>query len=150
MKLKSNAFQQNGDIPSKYTCEGEDINPPLSISDVSAETKSLVLIMDDPDSPGAPWLHWTLFNIDPKTTEIPENGIPEGAMEGTTSFAQTGYGGPCPKMGPKVHRYYFKLYALDKSLDIRFGATRADIENAMERHIIAQAELMGIYSLQKK
>jgi len=144
MKISSPAFGQNGTIPKKYTCDGENVNPPLSISQVPPSTQSLVLIMDDPDAPGRTFVHWTLWNIDPKITEIPENEVPEGARQGLTDFGTSGYGGPCPPSG--IHRYFFKLYALDSKLELPSNAKKADLEQAMKGHILAQAELIGLYS----
>lgn len=143
MKLSSSAFDNNQMIPKKYTCDGDDINPPLLISDVPQNAKSLVLIIDDPDAPQATWVHWTVFNISPKTVQIPENNVPPEAREGTTSFGKPGYGGPCPPSG--IHHYYFKLYALDSSLNLDSSAKKEDIENAIQGHIIEQAELIGLY-----
>lgn len=144
MNLSSPAFQNNGKIPVKYTCDGENINPPLIISDIPNKTKSLVLIVDDPDAPMGTWLHWTVFNIDPKTKEISENSIPSGALEGITDFGSIGYGGPCPPSG--THRYFFKLYALDIKLDLSSGVSKEEIEKAIEGHILDKAELIGLYS----
>jgi len=143
MKITSSEFENGQMIPSKYTCDGENINPPLVISDVLSEAQSLVLIMDDPDAPMGTWVHWTLFNIDPKTAEIAEAKYPSGAIQGKTSGANR-YGGPCPPSG--IHRYFFKLYALDTKLDLTAEADKSQIEQAMQNHIIAQAELMGRYS----
>ena len=139
MNLYSLAFGNNGFIPAKYTCDGENINPPLSISDVSQKARSLVLIMDDPDAPSGTWVHWTVWNIDPKTIEI----VPQNAIEGTTSFGKPGYGGPCPPSG--THRYFFKLYALDNTLQLSASSTKEDLEKAMEGHIIGQTDLVGLY-----
>jgi len=143
MKISSPAFQHNQSIPSKYTCDGANINPPLTISDVPKDGKSLVLIHDDPDAPVGLWIHWLLWNIDPKTTEIPENSIPNGAVEGTTSWKHTGYGGPCPPDGQ--HRYFFKLYALDTMLDLPASTEKDELETAMKDSVLAKAELIGLY-----
>lgn len=143
MEIKSPAFANNENIPAKYTCDGDDINPPLQFSDVPGNAKSLVLISDDPDAPTGTWVHWTIWNIDPATTEITENSIPAGAIEGTTSFGEIGYGGPCPPSG--VHRYYFKLYALDTKLELPPTSKKEDIKKAMTRHVLASAELIGLY-----
>src|SRR3989304_9638033 len=116
MKIQSPSFENNQSIPSKFTCDGENINPPLEFLDIPENTKSLVLIMDDPDAPMGLWVHWTVWNIDPATSGIPENQKFEGAMEGMTSSGKTGYGGPCPP--DKEHRYFFKLYALDTTLSL--------------------------------
>ena len=143
MKITSPAFENNQNIPAGYTCDGKNVNPPLQITDVPAGAKSLALIMDDPDSPTGTWDHWIVFNIPPHVTQIPEDSEPEG-VQGRTSFQELGYGGPCPGSGE--HRYFFKLYALDRQLDLKEGATKAEVERAMEGHILEQAELMGQYS----
>ena len=159
MKISSPAFEANQTIPSKYTCDGENINPPLQIADVPANTKSLVLISDDPDAPMGTWAHWIVWNITPHTKEIQENTIPKlapwdpaspatpiPAIEGVTSFGKFGYGGPCPPSG--THRYFFKLYALDSILDLPTSAKAADIEKAMKGHILDKTELIGLYKRQ--
>jgi len=143
MKISSAAFENNSFIPSKYTCEGQEINPPLEFRDVPEDTKSLVLIVDDPDAPMKTWVHWTIWNIDAKTTQILQNSCPKGAVEGITSFGRTGYGGPCPPSG--THRYFFKLFALDKMLDLSPNSYARDIESTIEGHIIRKAELIGLY-----
>ena len=142
MKLTSSAFTNNGAIPSEFTCDGNDVSPPLSMSDVPPNAKSLVLIMDDPDAPVGTWDHWVVFNIAPSTKEISQGVEPQG-IGGKNSWGKTGYGGPCPPSG--THRYFFKLYALDTELDLREGAGKKDIESAMQGHIIEKAELMGTY-----
>src|SRR3989344_1940186 len=139
MKIQSSAFNNNETIPVKYTCDGENINPPLSFSDIPSDAKSLALVMDDPDAPSGTWVHWTVWNIDPKTIEI----VPQNAIEGTTSFGKPGYGGPCPPSG--THRYFFKLYALDNTLQLSASSTKEDLEKAMEGHIIGQTDLVGLY-----
>lgn len=144
MKIESAAFQHNQSIPSKHTCDGQNVNPPLTFSDIPAEAKSLVLINDDPDAPAGTWVHWTVWNISPTTTQIPENSVPQGAVEGITSFRKPGYGGPCPPSG--THRYFFKLYALDRTLDLDQSATKQELEKAMEGHIVTQTELIGLYN----
>ena len=143
MIITSPAFSHNGQVPLKYTCDGEDINPPLTISGVPANAKSLVLIVDDPDAPRGTWVHWTVWNIKPDTTSIGENSLPMGAVEGTTDFGRTGYGGPCPPSG--THRYFFKIYALDTLINLSSSARKADIEKVMEGHILDQTELIGLY-----
>jgi Raf kinase inhibitor-like YbhB/YbcL family protein len=151
MTLNSPAFKQNGHIPSKYTCEGEDVSPPLAWEGVPSGTKSLVLIIDDPDAPDpkAPkmvWVHWIVYNILPDTESLPENAgearLPQGAVLGRNDFKKTSYGGPCPPVGR--HRYFHKLYALDIKLDLA-GATKSQIERAMQRHVLAKTELIGTY-----
>ena len=143
--LKSSAFQNNGFIPKKFTCAGENINPPLEIGNVPEGARSLVLIMDDPDATdGVTWDHWLLWNIPPGTQSINEDDVPIYAVQGTTSFGDLKYGGPCPPPG-KAHRYMFKLYALDKKLSLTRGAVKSEIEKAMEGNILAQAVLIGLY-----
>ncbi len=142
MKITSSEFENGQNIAPKYTCDGENISPPLLISDVPNEAQSLVLIMDDPDAPMGTWVHWTLFNINPKITEIAEASAPQDAVQGKTNGANR-YGGPCPPSG--IHRYFFKLYALDIKLDLTAEANKAQIEQAMKEHIIAQTELVGRY-----
>lgn len=146
MKLTSHAFQNNQTIPIKYTCDSSNINPPLTISDVLAKVKSLVLIVDDPDAPIGTWVHWTVWNINPGIREINENSVPEGAQEGITDFGRPGYGGPCPPSG--THRYLFKLYALDTKLNLDAGTKKSKLEEEMENHILDKAELIGLYSRQ--
>ncbi len=143
MKITSSAFEHNQSIPPKYTCDGDDTNPPLSISEIPEGCKSLVLIHDDPDAPGGTWVHWILWNIEPSVTEIEENSVPPGAKQGTNSWDRTGYGGPCPPSG--VHRYCFKLYALDVVLDFDESTTSEDLEEALQGHTLESAELIGIY-----
>lgn len=144
MTISSPAFRENTRIPSKYTCDGENISPPLSIGSVPEGTKSLVLINDDPDAPVGLWVHWLLWNVDPGTTEIAQNSVPTGASEGTTSWGRTGYGGPCPPSGE--HRYFFKLYALDTRLELPPSTDKKRLEAAMEGHVLDSAELIGLYS----
>jgi len=147
MKITSTVFEHNQKIPSKYTCDADNISPELSFSDVSEDAKSLVLISHDPDAPRpGGWIHWVVINMDPTTTGIGENSKPSSGLETTTSFGQPGYGGPCPPSGS--HRYYFYLYALDTTLDLDAEATKAEVETAMEGHILEKAELMGNYQRQ--
>jgi Raf kinase inhibitor-like YbhB/YbcL family protein len=133
-------------IPLKYTCDGEDVNPPLLISDVPENAKSLVLIVDDPDAPRGNWVHWTVWNISPRVKEIPENSCPQNAVEGMTDSGRSGYSGPCPPSG--THRYFFKLFALNTTLDLNTSAEAADIEKEMEESILVKAELVGLYRRQ--
>jgi Raf kinase inhibitor-like YbhB/YbcL family protein len=142
--IESPAFESGENIPVKYTCDGENINPPLIFKDITSGTITLALIVDDPDAPGGTWTHWTLFNINPETTAIAENSVPEGSVEGTTDFGKPGYGGPCPPSG--THRYYFRLFALDTSLDPNAGAKISTLTDAIKTHIIQSAELFGLYS----
>ncbi len=143
MIITSPAFQNGEIIPSRFTCDGDDISPALVIGNVSPEAQSLALIMDDPDAPGGMWVHWVVWNIDPKTTEIGVNKVPAGAKLGMNDFRKAPYGGPCPPSG--THRYFFKLYALDMKLDLGAGTNKAALERAMKGHILAQAEQMGKY-----
>ncbi len=143
MKITSSAFENNQQIPLKYTCDGQDINPPLEISEVPKETKSLVLIVDDPDAPMGTWVHWLVWNIDPSIAKIEENSMPQGAVQGQNSFGKAPYGGPCPPSG--THRYFFKVYALDIKLELDSSADKNALESAMEGHILDKAELIGLY-----
>ena len=143
LKITSPAFVTNGYIPARYTCDGTDINPPLEISHVPAEAKSLALIVDDPDAPIGMWVHWVAWNIDPATREIAEDNVPHAATQGKNDWKRNSYGGPCPPSG--VHRYFFKLYALDTRLNLGAGTTKTDLEKAMQGHILAKAELIGLY-----
>ena len=143
MNLESPVFEYNDPIPSKYTCDGENINPPLIISDVPKVAQSLVLICDDQDAPMGNFVHWLLINIDPKTEEIQERVLPKGAVECQNDFGKTFYGGPCPPNGE--HRYYFKMYALTKKLDLDRNSTKADVLNAMEGFVVSDASLLGVY-----
>ncbi|NOX87639.1 MAG: YbhB/YbcL family Raf kinase inhibitor-like protein [Calditrichaeota bacterium] len=149
MKLTSSVFEEGSMIPSKYTCDGADVSPPLAWSDVPDKTKSFALISDDPDAPMGTWVHWVIYNIPDSVRQLPE-GVPadeklkNGAVQGTNDFRRIGYGGPCPPSG--VHRYYFKLYALDTMLNLKPGATKAELLKAMEGHILGKTELMGKYS----
>ncbi len=147
MKITSSAFQEGGDIPSKFSRDGQDINPALRIEGTPSNAKSLLLIMDDPDAPVGLFTHWLVWNIDSKTTEIAEKSVPKGAVQGTNDYPTLGYGGPQPPSG--THRYYFKIFALDQTLDLKAGAKRAEVDAAMRGHVIAQGELMGRYSRQK-
>ena len=153
MTVTSAAFQQAGSIPSKYTCEGSDISPPLKWTGSPASTKSFALICDDPDAPAGTWVHWVPYNLRATATELAEKveasrTLPGGASQGTNSFMKIGYGGPCPPPG-KPHRYFFKLYALDTDLALKPGASKQDLLRAMEKHILAHGELMGTYQRRK-
>ncbi len=148
MKIESSAFGSGQPIPQKYTCDGPDVSPPLSWSDAPPGTKTFALIADDPDAPMGTWVHWVIFSLPPQTNALPE-GVAKtesaaGGVHGRNDFGKTGYGGPCPPPG-KPHRYFFKLYALDTTLNLRAGATKQDVEKAMQGHVLAQAELMGTY-----
>ena len=147
MKLTSSAFTEGSMIPRKYTCDGEDVSPPLAWAEVPAGIKSLALICDDPDAPVGTWVHWVLFNLPPTLTGLPE-GVPaekspQGGVHGTNSWRRIGYGGPCPPGG--THRYFFKLYALDTQLNLGNNATAKDVQAAIKGHVLAEAQLMGRY-----
>jgi hypothetical protein len=147
--LHSPAFTHGSDIPKKFTCDGQDVSPALAWSEPPAGTKSLALIVDDPDAPVGTWDHWVLFDLPDTLRELPE-GVPKdkepklGGRQGANSWNRIGYGGPCPPPGP-AHRYFFKLYALDTKLNLPAGATKAAVEKAMRGHILAQGKLMGKY-----
>jgi Raf kinase inhibitor-like YbhB/YbcL family protein len=143
MSVTSPAFVDRGAIPARHTCDGSDTSPPLAFSGVPAGTHSLALIVDDPDAPVGTWIHWVVWNIPPRIREITENSVPDTAIQGLNSWKRNNYGGPCPPSG--THRYYFRLYALDTTLNLRSSATRADLEKAMEGHTLAKGELMGTY-----
>ena len=141
MKLTSPSFQNNGMLPSKFTCDENNINPELQIQEIPKNAKSLALIMDDPDAPAGTWVHWVVWNI-PIINIIKEDSIP--GKEGITSFRTKSYGGPCPPSG--THRYFFKLFALDTSLNLSDSTTAKDLENAVKGHILDKTELIGRYS----
>jgi Raf kinase inhibitor-like YbhB/YbcL family protein len=148
VKLESSAFKAGGVIPGKYTCDGQDISPPLSWSDVPAKASSLALIADDPDAPSGTWVHWVAWNIPANSRSLSEGFPKEDSpanpiKQGMTDFKRTGYGGPCPPSG--THRYFFKLYALDLVLNLPSQTIKSDLEKAMKGHIVGQAELMGTY-----
>jgi Raf kinase inhibitor-like YbhB/YbcL family protein len=142
MKITSSAFQEGGNIPSKFTCDGSDTSPPLQITGIPSEAKSLVLIADDPDAPSGLFTHWLVWNIPPQINSIAEGSAPKG-VHGTNDFGKSGYKGPCPP--PGTHRYSFKVFALDRELDLRPGAKRSQMDAAMKGHVIAQGELVGRY-----
>ena len=152
LALKSTAFDHQGDIPAVYTCDGNDISPPLEWDHVPAGTQSLALIVDDPDAPdpAAPrmtWVHWVLYDLPPEAGGLPEaiapSGLPAGARQGLNDWKRTGYGGPCPPIGR--HRYFHKLYALDTRLTDLIDPTKAELEDAMQGHVLETTELIGTY-----
>jgi len=154
LTLTSSAFEQNGEIPTKYTCEGADASPALAWSGAPEKTKSLALVVDDPDAPDpkAPktvWAHWVVYNLPASARGLPEGAkdLPSGSADGKNDWKRTGWGGPCPPIGR--HRYFFKLYALDTTLDLK-TPTKAELEKAMEGHVLAKAELVGTYEKKKK
>ncbi len=147
MQISSPAF--DGSMPSRFTCDGLDVSPPLTFSNVPSGTASLVLIVDDPDAPdpAAPkmvWDHWVVWNIDPTTREVAEDSTPDGGVQGTNSWGRNDYGGPCPPIG--THRYFFKLYALDVLLDLPADSTKKAVEAAMQGHVVDSAEMIGTYA----
>ncbi|GAC1413145.1 MAG: YbhB/YbcL family Raf kinase inhibitor-like protein [Gemmatimonadaceae bacterium] len=152
LKITSPAFQPSGSIPSKYTCEGQDISPPLAWSGAPANTKAFALIVDDPDAPDPAkpqrvYVHWVAYNLPANASSVPENaskkGLPKGALQGKNDWGKAEYGGPCPPIGR--HRYFFKLYALDTELTGLSSPTKADLERAMKGHVLESGELMGTY-----
>ncbi len=142
MKLTS-GFEHNCNIPSMYTCDGEDLAPELIISEVPSDAKELVLIVDDPDAPVGTFVHWVLYNIPANTAKINNKNLPPEVKQGMTDFRRAGWGGPCPPYG--THRYFFKLYAIDRILDLPAGAKKSEVESAIKNHIIEKAELIGLY-----
>jgi Raf kinase inhibitor-like YbhB/YbcL family protein len=141
LSIKSSAFENNKLIPAKYTCDGDNVNPPLTIEDIPEETKSIVLIIDDPDATMGTWNHWLVWNIPPATRKIEENTVP--GTEGINTYRKHAYGGPCPPYG--THRYFFKVFALDTKLDLNPNSAKKDVERAMKNHILAEGELIGLY-----
>jgi len=142
MKLTS-VFDSSEEIPAKYTCNNQNINPPLEWHDLPKNTQSLVLIVDDPDAPGGTWTHWLIWNIDPYVNIINENSVPAGAIEGINSSGKNIYDGPCPPSG--THHYFFRLYALDTTLNLNNNTERNALIKAMDGHVLDYSELMGIY-----
>jgi Raf kinase inhibitor-like YbhB/YbcL family protein len=143
LKVSSPTFKNEGEIPSEFTCDGLDLSPPLSITDVPKETLTLSIIMDDPDAPMGTFTHWVVWNIPSNKTQFTK-GEKFDFVQGRTSFGTTGYGGPCPPSG--THRYFFRIYALDIKLDLRQGSNVKDLQTAMLEHVLAEATLMGRYS----
>ena len=149
LSVSSTAFQEGDGIPSKYTCQGQDVSPPLAWSEPPAGTQSLALIMDDPDAPGDVFTHWVIFNIPSSSRELAEAvpaqaQLPSGTLQGKNDFGRIGYGGPCPPPG-HPHRYQFTLYALDRPLDFKAGASKKQVLDGKQGHILAQAQLTGTY-----
>lgn len=150
--LRSPAFDDGGSIPDRYTCEGENVSPELEWSEAPEGTKELALICNDPDAPAANWIHWVLYGLPAETRSLPA-GVPNsetvadlgGAKQGPNTGGGTGYTGPCPPSGP-AHHYHFRLYALDAGLDLGPGATESDLAAAMEGHVLAEAEIVGLYA----
>jgi len=147
IQLTTSAFSSGSTIPRKFTCDGPDVSPAVSWTEPPPGTQSFTLIMDDPDAPAGTWVHWVLYELPPSARGLPEGvakdrELPDGSRQGRNDFGKIGYNGPCPPRGP-VHRYFFKLYALNTKLSLKAGATKAELERAMTGHILAQAELMG-------
>jgi Raf kinase inhibitor-like YbhB/YbcL family protein len=148
--IRAEAFNPGADIPRKFSCQGSDTSPALVWTDPPAGTQSIVLIVDDPDAPAGTWVHWVLYDLPPSARRLrealpPTGEVAGGGRQGANDFGKTGYGGPCPPPG-KPHRYFFKLYALDSRLNLKAGATKADVEQAMKGHILAKTEVMGRYA----
>jgi Raf kinase inhibitor-like YbhB/YbcL family protein len=149
LTITSPAFAHQAAIPIRYTCDGEDLSPPLEWSDPPPGTESLALVADDPDAPRGTWVHWVIYNIPAQARGLPEAlpadlELADGSVQGRNSWPKTGYGGPCPPSG--THRYYFKLYALDTMLDLESGESKKSLLQAMKGHILAEAQLLGTYA----
>lgn len=149
MEITSTAFDEGKPIPTQYTCDGEDLSPPLSWDGAPEGTKSFALIADDPDAPVGTWVHWVLYNIPADKTSLladiaDSKKLNDGSMHGVNDFKRFGYGGPCPPGG--THRYFFKLYALDTMVDLAPGATKKELLKEMEGKVLAETQLMGTYS----
>ncbi|PIQ69432.1 MAG: YbhB/YbcL family Raf kinase inhibitor-like protein [Candidatus Tagabacteria bacterium CG_4_10_14_0_2_um_filter_40_13] len=146
MMLRCPLFRNNGNFPSRFTCDGANVNPPLIIEDVSRDAKSLVLIVEDPDATGGlVFTHWIIWNIPPDIIEIPEGQLPREAKEGRNDFGEEKYGGPCPPRNARPHRYVFKLYALNIALDLHSSSEKHKVEQAMEGHILEYTTLTAMY-----
>ena len=148
IKLTSTAFKEGEPIPRQYTCNGVNVSPSLEWSGVPKSAKTVVIIADDPDAPAGAWVHWVLYNLPADNIGMVENlpatdELKAGGFQGKNDFGKIGYGGPCPPSG--MHRYFFKIYALDSELPLKAGATKAEVEKAMEGHVVAQGQLMGTY-----
>jgi Raf kinase inhibitor-like YbhB/YbcL family protein len=148
-QISTSAFRNSSPIPKKFTCDGPDVSPPLSWTDPPPKTKSFALVTDDPDAPSGLWVHWVLYDLPADTRKLPEGvardpRLPNGALQGRNDFGKTGYNGPCPPRG-SAHRYFFKLYALDSPTGLKAGATKAELERVMSGHILAQAQLVGVF-----
>jgi Raf kinase inhibitor-like YbhB/YbcL family protein len=148
-QITTSAFREGASIPKKFTCDGPDVSPTLSWTDPPAKTKNFALIADDPDAPGGTWVHWVLYELPSDTRKLPEGvtktpRLPNGALQGRNDFGKAGYNGPCPPRG-SAHRYFFKLYALDSQTGLKPGASKAELERAMNGHILGQAQIIGIY-----
>lgn len=144
LSLTSSAFQEGGTIPEKFSKNGQNLSPDLRIDGIPAEAKSLVLIVDDPDAPVGLFTHWLVWNIDPKATQTSQGSVPKNGVQGRNDFGDLGYGGPQPPSG--THRYFFKVFALDRTLDLKPGAKRRDVDAAIKGHVVGEGHLMGKYS----
>lgn len=144
MKISSPEFEQDGEMPVKYTCDGADQPPPLQISKIPRQAETIALIVEDPDAPGKTWVHWTVWNLPAEESLTLEGDLPSTAVEGVTSFGNTGYGGPCPPSG--THRYFFKAFALDVSLDLSSETSAKELEQAMNGHVVDKCGLVAKYS----
>jgi Raf kinase inhibitor-like YbhB/YbcL family protein len=142
--LASEAFADGGVIPARYTCDGDDVSPPLAWRDAPPGTVTFALVVDDPDAPAGTWVHWVLFDVPATESAIPEGATPRGARDGKNTWGRSGYGGPCPPSG--THRYFFKLYAVDRALGVPPGITAAGLARALQGHVLAEAVLMGRYA----
>ena len=152
MRLASPVFSHGGDIPSKYTCDGDDVSPPIEWSDVPSDAKTLALICDDPDAPKKDFSHWVMFNIPAQAGALPEHvaakqELPDGSRQGKNDFGKVGYGGPCPPSG--THRYRFSLYAVDTELGLPAASSKKDVEAALQGHVLETATLTGAYTREK-
>lgn len=143
LSVKSSAFNVGESIPSRYTCDGENVSPPLEVDQIPVGAKSLALIVDDPDAPAGDWVHWVVWNIPVQKRVVINEGAKPG-RKGVNDFQQRGYGGPCPPSG--THHYHFRFYALDTLLPLPSNSTKADLEKAMQGHVMAKGELTGVYS----
>jgi len=147
LDVSSTAFAAPGTIPREYTCDGDDVSPPLAWSGAPSGTMAFAIVMDDPDAPVGTWVHWVAYNLPPDTVALPAGGsraLPAGAIDGKNSWGRTGYGGPCPP-GGKPHRYSFRVYALDATLGLAAGASKTELERAMKPHVLAAGEMVGSY-----
>jgi Raf kinase inhibitor-like YbhB/YbcL family protein len=144
MILESGAFPDGGAIPRRYTCDGDDVSPPLSWREAPPGTASFALVVDDPDAPAGTWVHWVLFDVPASVSAIQEGALPPGAREGKNSWGRSGYGGPCPPSG--THRYFFRLYAVDRALGLAAGITAAELARTLDGHVLAEAVWMGRYA----
>jgi Raf kinase inhibitor-like YbhB/YbcL family protein len=147
LQVSSKAFSAGGTVPKRNTCDGENLSPPLAWSETPSGARSIALIADDPDAPGGTFTHWLVFNLAPQTQSLPEGAsasLPGGGIQGRNGFGKVGYGGPCPPPG-KPHRYFFRVFALDNTLQLKAGASREEIEKAMQGHVLAQGEIMARY-----